>query len=179
MGALAFIFFFSHILSAISLWLAAKIANRIGLLNTMVFTHIPSSIFLFAVVLAPTGWLAILFWQFRAFLGQMDVPTRQSYTMAIVRPNERVAMASIQSVGSSALSTASPSVATLIWSALSASAPLIACGVLKIAYDISLFFVFRNVKPPEETRREEEHATAQRGTTEGLADGKAATGEGG
>ena len=93
MGELAFIFFLSQVLSAISLWLAAKIANRIGLLNTMVFTHIPSSIFLIAVVFAPTGWLAVLFWQLRSFLGQMDVPTRESYTMAIVRPEERVAVA--------------------------------------------------------------------------------------
>ena len=159
---LAFIFFFSHVLAAISLWLAAKIANRIGLLNTMVFTHIPSSIFLFAVVFAPAGWMALLFWQFRAFLGQMDVPTRESYTMAIVRPNERVAMASLHNVGSSAVGTAGPSVATVMWNVLAASAPLIACGVLKIAYDVSLYFMFRNMKTPEETRRQEERLAASR-----------------
>ena len=95
LASLAFIFFISHALAALSLWLASKIANRIGLLNTMVFTHIPSSIFLIAMPFAPVGWLAVLFWQLRSFLGQMDVPTRESYTTAVVGPEERVAMASI------------------------------------------------------------------------------------
>ena len=118
----------------------------------MVFTHIPSSIFLIAMPFAPVGWLAVLFWQLRSFLGQMDVPTRESYTMAVVGPEERVAMASISVVGRSMTGTAGPPVATALWSAVSASAPFIACGVLKIVYDISLFFMFRNVKPPEEER---------------------------
>ena len=151
--SLALVFFFSHVLAAISLWLAAKLANRIGLINTMVFTHIPSSLFLIAVTFAPTAWLAVLFWQLRSFLGQMDVPTRQSYTMSVVQPNERVAMASINTVGRSIAGTAGPSVATALWSALSASTPLIACGILKIAYDLSLYFMFRNVKPPQEAQK--------------------------
>jgi MFS family permease len=148
--SLALVFFFSQLLAAISLWLAAKLANRIGLINTMVFTHIPSSLFLIAVPFAPTAWIAVLLWQLRSFLGQMDVPTRQSYTMSVVQPNERVAMASIHIVGRSVSGTAGPSVATALWSAFSASAPLIACGILKIVYDLSLYFMFRNVKPPQE-----------------------------
>ncbi|HJM52789.1 MAG TPA: MFS transporter [Dehalococcoidia bacterium] len=149
-GSLAFVFFFSQLLAAISLWLAAKIANRIGLINTMVFTHIPSSIFLIAAAFAPTAWAAIMFWQLRAFLGQMDVPTRDSYTMAIVGPQERVAMAGINMTGRSLAGTAGPWVATTLWTTISAAAPFVAAGGLKIVYDVSLYFMFRNVKPPEE-----------------------------
>lgn len=148
--SLGFIFFVSQILAAISLWVAAKLANRIGLINTMVFTHIPSSLFLIAAAFAPTAWMAILFWQLRAFLSMMDVPTRDSYTMSVVQPNERVAMASIHIVGRSIAGTIGPSVGTAIWNAISAIAPLIGCAVLKITYDLSLYFMFRNVKPPQE-----------------------------
>ena len=153
LGTLALVFFFSQILTAVSLWLAAKIASRIGLINTMVFTHIPASLFLIAAAFAPTAFLAVLFWQLRSFLGQMDVPTRTSYVMAVVGPEERVAMAGISIVGRSISGIGGPSVATALWQAIAASAPLLACGVLKIAYDISLYFMFRNVKPPEEIGR--------------------------
>ena len=160
LASLALVFFFSHILAAVSLWLAAKIANRIGLINTMVFTHIPASLFLIAVTFAPTAWLAVLLWQLRSLLGMMDVPTRDSYTMSVVQPNERVAMASIHIVGRSVSGTAGPSVSTALWQAFSASAPLITCGILKIAYDLSLYFMFRNVKPPQEVQKARDHHTA-------------------
>ena len=153
LGSLALIFFVSQVLTAISLWLAAKIANRIGLLNTMVFTHIPSSLFLLAAAFAPTAWLAVLFWQLRAFLAQMDNPTRDSYTMAIVGPEERVGMASIHMVGRSAFGAAGPSATAALWGLLSASAPLVGSAVLKISYDLALYAMFRNVRPPEEIRR--------------------------
>ena len=156
LGSLALVFFVSQVLTATSLWLAAKIANRIGLLNTMVFTHIPSSFFLLAAAFAPTAWLAVLFWQLRAFLAQMDNPTRDSYTMAIVGPEERVAMASIHMVGRSSLGAAGPSATTALWSLLPASAPL---ALLKIGYDLSLYAMFRNVRPPEEVRRIQERET--------------------
>lgn len=159
--SLALIFFASYVLEAISLWLAAKLANRIGLINTMVFTHIPSSLFLIVATFAPTAWMAVLFWQLRAFLGEMDVPTRESYTMAVVGSDERVAMASIHSVGRNLSGALGPSVATALWHALSASAPLVVAAVLKITYDISLYIMFRNVKPPEEAQKElasSEHA---------------------
>jgi len=161
LGSLALVFFVSQVLTATSLWLAAKISNRIGLLNTMVFTHIPSSFFLLAAAFAPTAWLAVLFWQFRAFLAQMDNPTRDSYTMAIVGPEERVAMASIHMVGRSALGAAGPSATTALWSLLSASAPLVGSALLKIGYDLSLYAMFRNVRPPEEVRRIQERAIQQ------------------
>jgi MFS family permease len=148
--SLALVFFFSQILAAISLWLAAKLANRIGLINTMVFTHIPSSLFLIAAAFAPAAWLAILFWQLRAFLSMMDVPTRDSYTMSVVQPNERVAMAGIHIVGRSISGTFGPSIATALWQVFSATVPLLGCAILKITYDLSLYFMFRNVKPPQE-----------------------------
>ena len=158
LGSLALIFFVSQMLTATSLWLAAKIANRIGLLNTMVFTHIPSSLFLLAAAFAPTAWLAVLFWQLRAFLAQMDNPTRDSYTMAIVGPEERVGMASIHMVGRSAFGAAGPSATAALWGLLSASAPLVGSAVLKISYDLVLYSMFRNVRPPEEIRRIEARA---------------------
>jgi hypothetical protein len=80
----------------------------------------------------------------------MDVPTRDSYTMAVVQPQERVAMAGINVTGRSVSGAAGPWMATAMWQTLSAGAPFVACGVLKIAYDLSLYFMFRNVKPPEE-----------------------------
>ena len=152
--SLATIFFVSHILTAISIWLSAKLANRFGLLNTMVFTHIPSSLFLLAATFAPAAWMAILFWQVRAFLSQMDVPARDSYTMAVVGPEERVAMASIQMVSKSSGGAFGPAATTALWSAASATAPWVVSAALKITYDLALYFMFRNVKPPEEIERE-------------------------
>ena len=154
--SLALVFFFSQILAAISLWLAAKLANLIGLINTMVFTHIPASLFLIAAAFSPTATLAIIFWQLRAFFSRMDVPTRDSYTMSIVHRDERVAMAGINVVGRSIAGTAGPSVGTALWVAFSATVPLIGSAILKITYDLSLYFMFRKVKPPQEASGEEQ-----------------------
>ena len=153
LGSLAGIFFVSNVLAAVSLWVAAKLADRIGLINTMVFTHIPASIFLIAAAFAPMGWLAVLFWQARSFFSQMDVPTRDSYTMAIVSPEERVAMASIHLTGRSIAGAAGPVVATALWQSVSAAAPFVACGAIKIVYDLSLWAMFKDVKTPEEANR--------------------------
>jgi len=148
--SLALVFFSAQILAAAALWLAEKLANRIGLINTMVFTHIPASLFLIGAAFAPAAWVAILFWQLRAFLSMMDVPTRDSYTMSVVQPNERVAMAGIHIVGRSISGTIGPSIATALWQIFSATVPLLGCAVLKITYDLSLYFMFRNVKPLSE-----------------------------
>jgi MFS family permease len=150
LGSIAVIFFFSSILTAVSLWLSAKIASRIGLIRTMVFTHIPASLVFITIPLVPAVWMAVALWQLRAFLGMMDVPVRDSYTMAVVKPEERVAMAGIHNVGRSASATIGPSVSTALWNAISASVPFIACGVIKIAYNVTLYFMFRHIKPPEE-----------------------------
>jgi len=150
---LALVFSIANVLAAISLWVAAKLGNRIGLINTMVFTHIPSSLFLVAAVFAPTATLAVVFWQFRAFFGSMDIPTRDSYIMSMVKPNERVAMASLHTVGRSISGTIGPYVGAVLWQAFSATVPIIGCSILKISYDLSLYFMFRNVKPPQEMKK--------------------------
>ena len=152
---LSLVFFASELLTATSMWFAAKIANRIGLLNTMVFTHIPASLFLLGAAFAPTAWLAVVFWQLRAFFSQMDVPTRDSYIMAVVNREERVAMASMQQLGRSAATTAGPSLSTAMWTGISTSAPFVATAVVKIAYDLSLWVMFKDVLPPEEIARRE------------------------
>jgi MFS family permease len=150
---LGVVFFSSNVLAALSLWVAARLARRIGLLNTMVFTHIPSSLFLVATVFAPTAGLAIVFWLVRAFLSQMDVPTSQSYTMAVVGPTERTAMASATMVSRSAGVALGPTIAAALWTATSASVPFVAGAAVKIAYDLTLWRLFRAVKPPEEAVR--------------------------
>jgi MFS family permease len=147
---LGLLFFASHVLTAISLWVAARLASLIGLVNTMVFTHIPSSLLLIAIPFLPEAWLAVLFWLVRAFFVQMDAPTSQSYTMAVVGPEERSAMAAATSVSRSAGIAAGPAAATALWGAVSASAPFVVGGVVKILYDLTLWCLFRQVKPPEE-----------------------------
>ncbi len=160
------VFFTSELLTASSMWFAAKLANRIGLLNTMVFTHIPASLFLLGAAFSPTAWLAIAFWQLRAFFSQMDVPTRDSYIMAVVDREERVAMASMQQLGRSAGSMAGPSIATAMWTGISASAPFVANAVIKITYDLSLWWMFKDVRPPEEVARLQRRAKARANSPE-------------
>jgi MFS family permease len=147
---LAMVFSVSNVLAAISLWLAAKMGNWIGLINTMVFTHIPSSLFLIGALFSPVVVMAIVFWQLRAFFSMMDQPTRDSYTMSVVQPQERVAMAGINTVGRSVAGTVAPLAATALWQAISATVPIIGCAVLKITYDLSLYVMFRHVKAPQE-----------------------------
>ena len=149
-GSLGALFFASSVLTAISLWVAARLARRIGLLNTIVFTHIPASLFLIAVPFVPDAWMAIVLWLLRAFFAQMDAPTSQSYTMAVVAPEEQTAMASATTVTRSAGLAAGPSVGTALWTTIGPSAPFLVGGVVKIAYDLTLWWMFRRVKPPEE-----------------------------
>ena len=145
-------FFVSSLLAAISMPIASWLATRIGLVNTMVYTHIPSSLCLIAAAIAPTIELALTLLLIRAALSQMDVPTRSSYVMAVVTPEERTAAASFTSVPRSLAAAASPALAGALFAAGYTALPLIICGVLKIAYDIALLWTFRNVKPPEERR---------------------------
>jgi MFS family permease len=146
-------FFASGLLAALSYPAAAWLAGRIGLLNTMVYTHIPSSLCLIAAALVPDLRLALALLLARSALSQMDVPTRSSYVMAVVTPPERAAAASVTSVPRGLASAASPALAGALLAAGYSSWPLVICGVLKIAYDLLLLWTFRGVKPPEEAGR--------------------------
>jgi MFS family permease len=146
-------FFWSGVLSAFSFPVAAWLSNRIGLVNTMVYTHIPSSLCLILAAFAPTLWLALAFLLIRAALSQMDVPTRSSYVMAVVTAGERAAAASFTSVPRSLAAALSPALAGALFSASLRAWPLVICGALKITYDILLLIQFRHLKPPEESER--------------------------
>ena len=143
-------FFWSGILSAFSFPVAAWLSRRVGLINTMVFTHIPSSVFLILAAVAPTLSIALTLLLLRAALSQMDVPTRSSYVMAVVTESERAAAASFTSVPRSLAASASPALAGALLAASFRGWPLVICGVLKIIYDLLLLLQFRHVKPPEE-----------------------------
>ncbi|MDQ3840105.1 MAG: MFS transporter [Thermoproteota archaeon] len=147
---LSYIFSISGVLTAFSFMGAAKIADRIGLINTMVFTHIPANILIIAVAFAPTLQIAVVLYLLRMALSQMDVPTRQSYIVAVVREDERTASAGITNISRNVTQSISPSVTGILINSLSLSAPFIIGGTLKVVYDIALFLNFRNVKPPEE-----------------------------
>ncbi len=143
-------FFWTSTLSAFSYPVAAWLSKRFGLVNTMVFTHIPSSIFLIAAAFSPNLILALSLLLVRAALSQMDVPTRTSYVMAVVTPAERTAAASVTAVPRSLASSISPALAGAMLAMPFSGLPLVLCGVLKIAYDLALLRSFQHVKPPEE-----------------------------
>jgi MFS family permease len=143
-------FFWSGVLAAFSFPAAAWISRRIGLINTMVFTHIPASLCLILAAFAPSLPLALGLLLMRAALSQMDVPTRSSYVMAVVTEAERTAAASFTSVPRSLAASLSPALAGALFSLSWLASPLVICGALKIAYDLLLLNQFRHVKPPEE-----------------------------
>lgn len=143
-------FFWTGVLSAFSFPVAAWLSRRIGLVNTMVYTHIPSSICLILAAVAPTLPLTLALLLIRAALSQMDVPTRSSYVMAVVTAPERAAAASFTTVPRSLAAAASPALAGALFALSFKGWPLIICGGLKIAYDLLLLFQFRHIKPPEE-----------------------------
>ncbi len=145
-----FFFFWSGVLSAFSFPVSAWLSRHIGLINTMVFTHIPSSIALMLAALAPTLPLALILLLIRAALSQMDVPTRSSYVMAVVTEAERAAAASFTSVPRSLAAAVSPALAGALFAASFRAWPLLICGTLKITYDLLLLMQFRHLKPPEE-----------------------------
>jgi MFS family permease len=150
LAAAGVFFFWSGVLSAFSFPVAAWLSRRIGLVNTMVFTHIPSSVCLILAALSPTLPVALALLLVRAMLSQMDVPTRSSYVMAVVSEAERPAAASVTSVPRSLAAAASPALTGALFAASLQAWPLILCGLLKIAYDLLLLVQFRHVKPPEE-----------------------------
>ena len=146
------LFFWTGVLTAFSYPVAVRIANRFGLVNTMVFTHIPSSLCLIAIPFVPTLAGVVVLLLIRSALSQMDVPTRSSYVMAIVTPAERPAAASITSVPRSLASAVSPVLAGSMLAASTFGWPLLIAGVVKIVYDVLLLAMFRKITPPEERR---------------------------
>lgn len=151
LGAAGAFFFCASLLSAVSFPVAAWLAKRIGLVNTMVFTHIPSSLCLIAVAFSSSLTVVLILLLIRAALSQMDVPTRSSYVMAVVTPDERTAAASVTAVPRSLASAISPAIAGFMLAGPFSALPLVLCGSLKIAYDLALLGMFRHTKPPEES----------------------------
>ena len=151
--AVGSLLFAANLLSAASFPVAAWLSRRFGLINTMVFTHIPSSLFLFGVALSPSFLVAAPLWLARAALASMDVPARQSYTMAVVEPAERTAAAGVTSLARAFALVPGPAIAGALLVPLGLGVPLIATGVLKIVYDVSLFALFRTHPAPEERLR--------------------------
>ena len=153
------IFFVSGLLAALSQLASPWLASRIGLINTMVYTHLPSNVFLILAALMPTVPLAVGFLLARMLLSSMDVPARQSYTMAVVPPEERAAAASVTNVPRSLASAFAPLVAGYMLTFGASGGPLIVSGAIKIVYDLLLLWQFRAHPPPEE-RAPEERAAA-------------------
>lgn len=152
--ALGSIFFGANFLAALSFLLAAPIARRIGLLNTMVSTHLLSNILLLLVPFMPNLELTVGVFLARHLLSQLDVPTRQSYTIAIVDPDERSAAAGITSVARNAAAAVAPVFTGWMLTVPSVGWPFLIAGGLKIFYDVTIFALFRRIKPPEEATRE-------------------------
>lgn len=144
------VFFWSGVLSAFSALVAVRIARRIGLVRTMVFTHLPANGLLVATAFMPTAWLAIACLLARSALSQMDVPVRTSYVMAVVTPTERPAAASVTNVPRSLAGALPPFAAGWLLHVTSFGWPLVIGGVLKAVYDLLLLRQFRDLRPPEE-----------------------------
>ena len=150
LAAAGLFFFWSGVLAAFSFPVAAWLSKRIGLINTMVYTHIPASLCLIGAAVVPRLDVALALLLVRSALSQMDVPTRSSYVMAVVTPPERPAAASLTAVPRSLAAALSPAMAGALLDAGYVASPLIICGVLKILYDFALLWTFRHVTPPEE-----------------------------
>ena len=156
LASLGVLFFIAQVVGVASLWVAGKLANRIGLINTMSLAHLPSGLLLLAVAFSPWAWLAVTFLLVRALFDQIDVPARDSYIMSVVQPHERVAMGSIHIVGRSISGTIGPTISTGVLATIALSAPLVGSALVKVTYVLSLYFMFRNVKAPQEMRSAEQ-----------------------
>jgi MFS family permease len=151
LAVLGGVFFAANLLAGISALAATRIADRIGLVRTMVFTHLPSNVLLAMVPLMPTLPLAIVVLLARFSISQMDVPTRQSYTMAVVDPDERSAAAGVTGIARSLGASASPLIAAPLFGVASLAAlPFLLAGGLKIGYDLALYRAFRSLRPKHE-----------------------------
>lgn len=145
-------FFWAGLLTAVSQLVAPRLAKRVGLLNTMVFTHIPASLFLIAAAFTTSLEVALALLLTRSLLSQMDVPARGAFVMAVVTPGERAAAASFTAVPRSLASAISPTLGGALFAAGWLAAPLVACGLLKITYDLSLWRAFREISRGDDNR---------------------------
>lgn len=150
LAELSNIFFASSILTSASFLVAGRLADKVGLINTMVFTHLPSNVLLMLVPFAPNQSAAIGIYLARMSLSQMDVPTRQSYVVAIMKPEERALAASVTNVSRNVTQAISPSITGSLLQSAALSSPFLLGGGLKIIYDILLYLKFRSIKPSEE-----------------------------
>ena len=147
---LAMLFFAARVLNALSHVVAAWLSRRIGLLNTMVWTHLPSSLLLMVAPASSSAAIAAALFLAREALVEMDVPTRQSYVMAVVRPRERTFASGVTNVTRNVAWAVGPSIAGVVMQHVALAGPLIMGGALKIAYDVLLYRAFRHLRPPEE-----------------------------
>jgi MFS family permease len=152
LSAASVFFFCASLLSALSFPVAAWLSRRIGLVNTMVFTHVPSNVFLILAAFSSSLDVTLGLLLARSALSQMDVPTRTSYIMAVVTPAERAAAASVTAVPRSLASALSPTFAGALFASPFSALPLLICGTLKLVYDAALLFSFRHLKAPEEAK---------------------------
>jgi len=150
MDKIGMIFSASSLLAAVSFMLAARISKRIGLINTMVFSHLPANMMMAVIPYMPTLETSLFFYLGRSLLSMMDVPTRQSYTMAIVKPEERSRFQALLNLPRSVTMAIGPSIATYIMQFIGISMPFLIAGIIKGFYDIALWFTFKDIKPPEE-----------------------------
>jgi MFS family permease len=144
------IFSVSSLLAAVSFMLAARISKRIGLINTMVFSHLPANLMMAVIPYMPTLETSLFFYLGRSLLSMMDVPTRQSYTMAIVKPEERSRFQALLNLPRSITMAIGPGIAAYVMQFVGISMPFLIAGIIKSFYDIALWFTFKDIKPPEE-----------------------------
>jgi len=162
---LAVVFFWVNVVSGLSFLATPALANRIGLLRTMVFTHLPSNVLLVLVPLAPSAELAVALFLLRMSLSQMDVPTRKSYTMAVVDADERTATAGITNTARTVASAFAPILTGAAFSVAALGVPFFVAGGLKIAYDSLIFLIFKDVRPPEEETHRRAEVTVEAART--------------
>ena len=144
------IFFAAQLLNVVSVALAAPVAKRVGLVNTMAFTQVAANLMFIGLAFSGNVWVAVVFFLLHEVCNDMDVPTRQSYTMAIVPPESRTAMASLNNLGRNMAQTISPTLAGVIAQLAYLSAPFLVGAVTKLVYNALLLQMFRGIKPPEE-----------------------------
>ena len=144
------IFFISSLFAAVSFLLATRIAAKIGLIKTMVYSHLPSSIMTIVIPFLPTAVTSTIIYTGRSLLSQMDRPTRQSYTMAVVKPEERTRVGGLINLPRSLTQAVSPTIASILMQFIGLSLPFVIAGTIKSIYDIALYWTFKDIRPPEE-----------------------------